>query len=209
MAGTITALKIQQRNRERVNIFIDDQYAFAVTLMAAAELKKGQQLSDIEIDRLKATADFDRGYNQAIRYLGFRPRSQVEVERYLKEKQYTPELIESIVQRLQQQQYLDDEAFARFWLESRERAKPKGAQALRYELRQKGLPGDIIDAVVSNLNEDESAWGAVEKKLYQWQNLDKQTFRQKVMAHLSRRGFSYEVTMQTAIRAWRSLHTPE
>jgi regulatory protein len=209
MAGTITALQIQKRYKERVNVFLDEAYAFAVTLLAAATLKKGQYLTDAEIEQLKIADEFDRAYNQVIRYLGFRPRSQVEVERYLQKKGYPPELMALIINRLREQQYLDDEAFARFWLESRERAKPRGAQALRYELKQKGLESHLIDAALTDLNEEESAWAAVEKKLYLWQKLDEVPFKQKVMAFLSRRGFNYEVSAQTTRRAWASLNSLE
>ncbi len=209
MAGTITTLKIQQRHKERVNVFLDDEYAFAVTLLAATALKKGQYLTDAEIEQLKEGDEFDRAYNQALHYLGFRPRSQVEVERYLQKKEYPPELITAILNRLREQQYLDDEAFARFWLESRERAKPLGPQALRYELKQKGLESHLIDAALTDLDEDESAWAAVEKKLYLWQKLEEGPFKQKVMAYLSRRGFNYEVVAQTTRRAWASLNSLE
>ena len=77
MAGTITALNIQKRNKERVNVFIDDQFALAVTALMAATLRKGQYLSDADIERLKDTDELDKAYNHAIRFLGYRPRSRV------------------------------------------------------------------------------------------------------------------------------------
>jgi regulatory protein len=209
MAGIITALKIQERNKERVNVFLDEQFAFAVTAVVAAALHKGQYLSDVEIERFKSGDQLDKAYDHAIRYLGFRPRSQAEVERYLREKDYPPEVIAQTIQRLQQQQFVDDQAFAQFWLENREKFKPRGRQALRYELRQKGLASDVIDEALTDLDEDESAWGAVSSKLSRWRNLDEQTFKQKVMAFLSRRGFNYEVASQTAYRAWNSLDSAE
>lgn len=209
MAGIITALKIQERNKERVNVFVDDQFAFAVTAIVAAALKKGQYLGDTEIEQLKNGDQLDKAYDRAIRYLGFRPRSQVEVEHYLREKGYPLEVVAHIIDRLRQQQYVDDQAFAQFWLENRERFKPRGRQALRYELRQKGLESDLIDEALTNLDEEESAWVAVESKLLRWRNLDEQAFKQKILAFLSRRGFSYEIASQTAHRAWNSLDSAE
>lgn len=209
MAGIITALKIQERNKERVNVFVDDQFAFAITVMAAAALRKGQYLSDTEIEGFKSGDLLDKAYDHAIRYLGFRPRSQTEVERYLREKEYSAEVIAQTLERLRQQQYVDDQAFAQFWLENRERFKPRGRQALRYELRQKGLESDIIDEALTGLDEEESAWAAVESKLSRWRTLDEQAFKQKIMAFLSRRGFNYEVASQTAHRAWNTLDSAE
>lgn len=209
MAGIITALKIQERNKERVNVFVDDQFAFAITVMVAATLRKGQYLSDPEIEGFKSGDQLDKAYDHAVRYLGFRPRSQAEVERYLREKEYPPEVIVQTLERLRQQQYVDDQAFAQFWLENRERFKPRGRQALRYELKQKGLESDLIDEALTGLDEDESAWTAVASKLSRWRTLDEQAFKQKVMAFLSRRGFNYEVASQTAQRAWNTLDSAE
>lgn len=209
MAGIITALKIQERNKERVNVFVDNEFALAITAMAAATLKKGQYLSDAEIEQLKSGDQLDKAYDHAVRYLGFRPRSQAEVERYLREKAYSPEVIAQTLERLRQQQYVDDQAFAQFWLENRERFKPRGRQALRYELRQKGLDSNLIDEALTGLDEEDSAWAAVADKLARWRSLDEQAFKQKVIAFLSRRGFNYEVAGQTAQRAWNSLDSAE
>jgi len=209
MAGIITALKIQEGNKERVNVFLDDKFALAMTAIAAAGLRKGQYLSDAEIEQLKHADERDKAYNQAIRFLGFRPRSQAEIERHLREKKYSPEVVAHTVERLRQEQYLDDEAFARFWLENRERFRPRGRQALRYEMKQKGLPGDVIETALEELDEDESAWAAVGSKLSRWKNFDELSFKQKVVAFLNRRGFNYEVAIQTANRAWASLDLSE
>lgn len=209
MAGVITALMIQKRNKERVNVYIDDKFAVAVTVLAAAGLKKGQQLSEADLERLKDADEFDKAYNDAIRFLGYRPRSETEIERYLLDKKYPPEVITGTLERLRGQQYLDDEAFARFWLENRERFRPRGRQALRYELKQKGLDHDLIETALTDLDEDESAWAALEPKFYRWKDLDEQEFKQKVLGFLSRRGFVYETALQAANRAWTSLETPE
>ena len=209
MAGTITALNIQKRNKERVNVFIDDQFALPVTALVAATLRKGQYLSDADIERLKDTDELDKAYNHAIRFLGYRPRSQSEIERYLHDKEYSPEVVNHTVERLRNEQYLDDEAFAHFWLESRERFRPRGRQALRFELKQKGLDHEVIEMALADLDEAESAWVAVESKLYRWKNLEEQVFKQKIMGFLSRRGFNYETASSVANRAWDSLALPE
>lgn len=209
MAGTITALVLQKNNKERVNVFLNDQYAFAVTALVAATLRKGQYLSDTDIASLKDQDDLDKAYNQAIRFLSFRPRSQMEVERYLSGKGYAAEVVQETITRLLQQQYLDDEAFARFWLENRERFGPRGEQALRYELKQKGIAPEVLDTVLSSLDETEAAWAAVMSKLYRWKNLPEEDFKKKVFSFLSRRGFDYEVANQTVRRAWLSLTLEE
>jgi len=193
MAGTITSLQIQKRNKERVNVFIDDEYALAVTLTVAAGLRKGQYLSDTEIEQLKQGDERDKAYNKAIRFLSFRPRSQAEVEQRLRKKGYADGIVADVMQRLGEQNYLNDEDFVRFWLENRAEFKPRGERALRYELRQKGIETKVIDAVLGDLDEEVLAWAAVERKLQQWQHLPQDIFKKKLMGFLSRRGFGYEI----------------
>ena len=206
MAGTITALEIQKRNKERVNVYLDDEFALAVTVMAAASLRKGQYLSDVKISQLKTADDRAKAYDRAVRFLGFRLRSQNEVERYLQEKGYTPEVCIEVVNRLIEQKYLDDAEFVRFWLENREQFKPRGERALRYELRQKGIADSLIDAAVGEVNESDLAWAAVERKLYSWKNLPEPELKKKLTGFLSRRGFNYETVNEIMQRAKNSLN---
>jgi regulatory protein len=209
MAGKITALKIQSRNKERVNVFLDDEYAFAVTVAAALTLKKGQYLTDNEIEQLKGQDEKDKAYGQAVRYLGLRARSRQELEQYLAEKGYPQPVVTATIEQLLDQEYLNDEAFARWWLENREQFRPRSQRALRYELRQKGIANEVIDTLLTDLDEEELAWAAVSPKLAQWQNFDEEKLKQKLLGFLSRRGFNYEITHRIFERAWTELNSTE
>jgi regulatory protein len=209
MAGTITALKIQKRNKDRVNVYIEDAFGLAVTRLAAAGLATGQYLTDAEIERLKQGDAVDKAYDRALRFLGLRPRSQVEVERYLQDKGYPPEVVASAVQRLLARQYLDDQAFVQFWVENREKFRPRGQRALRYELRQKGISERVIETALADVAEAELAWAAVEKKLNGWRNLPAVDLKKKIAGFLGRRGFNYEVVNQAIERALTTLQLSE
>jgi regulatory protein len=201
MAGTITALESQKRNKERVNVYLDGEYAFAVTLVVAAGLQRGQLLSDDEIEALKAQDERTKAYNRAISFLGFRSRSEAEMEIYLHKKGVSSEVIVETIERLKRQDYIDDAAFARAWIRDRGRLKPRGRRALHYELAQKGISREVIDTALADLDEDELAWRAIEGKLRQWQHLSEADLRKKAMGHLSRRGFNYEVSRQAVDQA--------
>jgi regulatory protein len=209
MAGTITALKIQKHNKERVNIYLDDKYALAVTAIVAATLTKGQYLTDAEIEQLRDHDERDKAYEQSIRFLGYRARSQAEVERHLQQKGYSPEAVSETVNRLLAQHYLDDEAFARTWLNDRQRFRPRSQQALRYELRQKGVAEEVISTALSDLDETELAWAAMKQKLFQWQHLSEDDFKKKALGYLGRRGFNYELARTVTERAWTALNSAE
>lgn len=85
----------------------------------------------------------------AARFLEVRPRSEAEVRRRLRDAGYRADLVEGAVERLVTLGYLDDAAFARAWVESRDRAHPRGARALRDELRRKGVAAEDIERALA------------------------------------------------------------
>ncbi len=209
MPQTITALKIQKRDKTRVNVYLDGEYAFAVSLNVALGLKKGQSLTPAEIADLKEAYDAQKAYDKALHFLGFRARSEQEVQAYLHGKGYTAQVIETTLSRLQGEGYLDDAEFARVWLSDRERLRPRGARALRYELRQKGVADSVIEETLADLDEQESAWAAIAPKLRQWRGLDWATFHKKATGFLSRRGFAYQTCQTTLEQAWERLQSDD
>ena len=106
------------------------------------------------------------------------------------------------MQRLIEQKYLDDESFARMWVDQRERFRPTSARALRFELRQKGVDRNVIDEVVEEVDDEAAAWAALEPKVARWQGLEQVDFIKKATGFLARRGFGYDVTRRVCKRAW-------
>jgi len=209
MAGTITALRFQGRNRERVNVFLDGQFAFALMATEAARLRKGQLLTDAQIAALKARDERQLAYDQAVRYLSYRPRSRAEMERYLRRKRLDESVISETLERLTQAGYLDDEAFARFWVENRSTFRPRSRRALEYELGQKGLARQTIVEALGDLDDEAAAWQAIERVLPRWSALDTDRLRQKIAGFLGRRGFGYEVINAVFEKACQALRTQE
>lgn len=209
MSGTITALRIQKRDKERVNVFLDGEYAFSVSLNAALALQRGQLLGQADVERLQREDEVNRAYHHALRMLGYRPRSRLEIERRLRQKDYSAAAIDAAIERLLANQRLNDAAFAQSWLDNRERFRPRGVRALRYELRQKGLDPSTINDALTDLDEAALAWAAVEGKIDRWRTLDQSAFRKKVMGFLSRRGFNYATVRTVCQRAWESIEQNE
>ncbi|MGL4651367.1 MAG: regulatory protein RecX [Caldilineaceae bacterium] len=205
MAGTITRMAVQKQNRERVSIFLDGEYAFSIEIMAATLLRRGQQLSDAEIAQLQGHDTRTRAYLAAVRLLGVRPRSRVEIERALQGKEHDADAVGWAVERLQREQLLDDAGFARFWSENRSQFRPRSSRAIRYELRQKGVANDDMAEALEAVDDDEAAWAAVQSRLGQFQSLPVEEARQKLYGFLGRRGFSFE----TSRRVWKRMEAGE
>lgn len=192
MAGTVTALEIQKRNKDRVNVYLDGEFAFGLNVLDAARLHRGAILSDAEIAALQAQDALAQACDRAVAFLSYRPRSSAEVRRYLAEKQTAPDVIEGAIARLTAQAYLDDAAFAAAWVRNRVALRPLGARALRYELREKGIEASVIDAVLTDLDAQDGAYQAALPKARRLGGQGKQAFRQKLGAFLARRGFDYD-----------------
>jgi regulatory protein len=204
MAGEISALVFQKRNKERVNVYLDGRYAFSLPAIEAAQLHRGQYLSDAEIGALREKGELQKGYDRALRYLAYRPRSRAEVEEYLAGKGVIPAHVAEILERLAKAGLLDDLEFARFWVENRERFRPRGRRALQYELRQKGVSDTVIREVLEETlpSEEESAYRAAQGRARTLAGADYADFRRKLWGYLARRGFSYEAIEQATERLW-------
>ncbi|MGB9592988.1 MAG: RecX family transcriptional regulator [Anaerolineae bacterium] len=199
-AHEITALEVQQRNKERVNLHLDGAYAFSITALEAARLRVGQRLTEAEVARLKAQAEVDRAYERTLRFLTYRPRSEAEVVKYLASKGVEPSVQAEILAKLRRLNLVDDEAFARFWIESREQSHPMGRMALRAELRLKGVRDETIERAMQTLDEEESAYLAARKQARRYADLSDKQAQEKLGAFLIRRGFPYSVARATVKR---------
>jgi regulatory protein len=205
MAGTITALKLQKKNKERVNVYLDGRYAFSLTAIEAAKLRRGQFLSDQEIEDRLERDSFQKAYARALQFLSYRPRSEAEMRRYLQGKKVPPAIETEVVERLTSTGLLDNQAFASYWVENRESFNPRGRHALRYELRQKGLSEETIALALEDIDEEDSAYRALINRARRIPPLDHGSFRKKLGSFLRRRGFSYEAISVALERAWQEM----
>lgn len=209
LAGTITALRTQAKNKRRVNVYLDGAFALALPDIVAATLRVGQSLSGEQVADLQQRNAAQRAYDRALRFLSYRPRSVAEVSRYLAGKQVPDDLIAQTIDRLRQAGLLDDRAFARFWVENRESFRPRGKIALRYELRRKGVGEEAIDAAIQDVDESEGAYRVARTRALRLTRVDRETFRRRLGGYLSRRGFSYSVVRETVERLWQERATRE
>lgn len=212
MAGRITSLQFQKRTDDRVNVYLDGKYAFALPALEAARLKVGQVLTDADIAQLQQVDVVAKAYDRAVAFLSIRPRSTAEVRRRLERAEIDPETIEAVVARLTEQGYLNDAEFARYWIENRQQFRPKGEQALRQELRRAGVDNEAIDESLAGLDTTEAAYAAAVSRAERLRSLaqeDTTAFRQKLGNFLLRRGFTYEVVREVTNRVLREIVDPE
>lgn len=115
------------------------------------------------------------------------------MKEYLANKGYNANIIEQVIVQLSNFNYLDDKTFARQFIESRIRYKPKSVFALGFELRKKGIDPTLAKELLTAYKDEELALKAVENKKQAWHRLDESERRKKMMNYLRYRGFDYSV----------------
>ncbi len=206
----ITAIEPQQKDPRRVNIYLDEEFAFGLARVTAGWLVVGQELSQEKIDSLQAEDAAETAYQKALHFLSYRPRSSAEVRRNLEKRGLSDELVEGTVNRLQQAGLVDDQKFAQTWIENRSTFRPRSKSALRMELRRKGLSDEIIQPVLDDqVDEQALAFEAARKYARRLAGLDWFDFRQKLSGFLARRGFSYTTLSPVVSEVWKEFQTAD
>lgn len=201
----ITELKVQKRNKDRVNVYLDGEFAFGLSRIVAAWLHTGQEISDEKIAELKAQDDVEVALQRALNFLSYRPRSEKEVRQNLKKHKYNQAVIDEIIERLVRGKLVDDKNFAGLWVENRSEFRPRGSRMLRSELWQKGISDQIIEDALSDLDETNLALKAARKKSRRYRDLDREGFRKKLYGFLARRGFHYGVISEVVPIVWEEI----
>jgi regulatory protein len=205
----ITAISVQKKNPNRVNIYLDGEFAFGVARITAAWLKNGDELSDERIARLLSEDAREWAYQQAMLFLSYRARSEKEIRQNLLKHEMPEDVIDETIERLRTAGLANDNEFAQAWVENRSTFRPRSRRALTMELRQKGLDEEIVHSAVSGVDEDALAYEAAQKRLGRLKGLEWNEFRKKLSEFLARRGFPYSVIAPIVIRLWSEAHADD
>lgn len=195
--GTITQVQATQRDPERVSVFIDGVFAFALPAIVAVQrgLQRGVELDEAAVRELEGLAELERATEAALTFVAYRPRSEREVRDRLRRRDFAPAAIDAAVEKLRGWNYLDDRAFAEYWVENRAEHAPRGRRALEAELRAKGVDrnvtGDVLEGI--DLGEENAALELARKRQPRLSALDEPTQRRRLAAFLGRRGYGWDV----------------
>lgn len=203
----ISAISAQLKNRDRVNVSVDGKYRFSLDLYQVVQrgLRVGNEYSEAELLELEQESIFGKVYARTLEYCLMRPHSSREVRDYLWRKTRSvkrrnletgevtqkpgiaPEITDRVMDRLIEKGYVDDEKFARFWVENRNQTKGISMRKLTAELRAKGVETVIIDKVMhsSTREEKREIIKVIAKKGSRYPD------QRKLIAYLAGQGFSY------------------
>lgn len=194
----ITKISSQKKRLDRYNIFLDDAFAFAVDqqLILTHQLKKGKQLSEEEVNRIIHAEGFQKSYLMAVKYLGYRMRSEAEMRTYLTRKEIDELEIDRIIVQLFEKKFLNDEQFARAFVNDRMNQTSKGPIVIRRELAEKGIKHKLADDALKAYSYEEQYETALKWANKQEGRRSNHSFRKKqeqLRMKLMQRGFDKEV----------------
>ncbi len=193
---TITSIKLQ-RIKKRVNIYLDGRFGFGLDLenFVRLGLKAGNVLSDEDVVRILKKGEYQKALDWLLLFVSLRPRSEKEVNDWMARKKVADDLKSTLVEKLKHLDLLDDEKFARWWIEQRLAFKNKSIKDLYYELAGKGIGKEIINKVLNSaeIDEEKSARILLDKKGYRWRGLGKLERRKRISKFLARKGFKWDV----------------
>jgi len=200
---TVTRLEPQKKNPQRLNVYLDGEFAFGVSRAAAPWLAEGNQISQQKINDLQEKDQFEGAYQRAINFLSYRIRSEKEIRQNLAKKEVPEEIIERVLDKLRGASLVNDQEFASLWVENRIQFKPRGKRALSSELFQKGIPNEIIEDALVEIDEEELAYQCARSKITKFSGLDEKTFQKKLSGLLTRRGFPYHIIKDVVNSLWK------
>jgi regulatory protein len=205
----ITALVVQKRNPNRVNVHLDGEYAFGLARIVAVWLRVGQELDEEKLKRLQVEDARERAVQQALLFLSYRARSESEIRQNLRKHEMPEEVIEETIARLRQDGLANDGQFAQAWVENRSTFRPRSRRMLAMELRQKGLDDEAVSSALEDVDDEPLAYEAAKKRAPRLKSLEWVDFRKKLSEFLARRGFSYSVIAPVVTRIWNELQKDE
>ncbi len=207
----VTKIEYQKKDPNRVNLYIDEQFFCGISLdtLASENLYEGLDIDQQAIDRILEKDLKSRFLIRATEYLSHSPKTEYQVYKYLKELKFKKKgnwfkedvdidwekLFNEIVEKLKEYKYIDDREFAKSFVSSRLRNKPRGKSVLISELISKGVSKDIAQEVCNEsiVSEMDLLKQTFEKK-YRNQNFD--INNQKMVGYLFRKGFSWDLIEQ-------------
>ena len=188
----------------RVNVVLDSARSFSIDAKVAAEagLHEGIELGEEQLKQLQEADIFSRGLDSAITFLSYRARSQSEIRQKLHKLGFNNEIIVRVIERLRDENLINDTSFAEYWKENRIKSNYRSKNLIRYELIGKGIPRKIAFDTTNDLDDSSTAYKAGLKRARSLFSADCDEFHKRLSNYLKWRGFSYEVIHTVVEKLW-------
>ena len=143
----ITAIEVQSKDKTRANVYLDGEFfaGVSIELCVKHSLKKGLEVDEKFLQELIFEDDKGKALSKAVKYMGANLKSCQQIREYLKKKEYSKEIVDYVIDKMQEYKYLDDEAYARAYISAY--SSKYGKLKLIQALKAKGIKDTTIDNV--------------------------------------------------------------
>lgn len=198
MSSIVTKIESQKRNKDRVNIYINEEYGFSCSaeLVYYHSLKKGGKIEKEKLQEIVKEDNYIKGKSYAIKLLERNFKTEKYIKDKLTEKEFDKECIERVLIFLREYKFVDDFKYADMFI--REKINTYGRKKIKYLLLNKGIEEEIVKEKIYNIDcekEKNAAYKLAEKKykiaIKKESSLPK--INKKIITYLLGRGYSYEI----------------
>lgn len=194
----ITKIGRQKNNPERYNIYLNDEYAFAVdeSTLIKFGLMKGKTLEQFDIDEIAYEDEIAKAFNKALHFLSFQMRSEYEVKKKLLDAGHGEAVVLEAIRKLENLGFLNDATYSKALLETKKRTMKKGPRAIRQDLKKKGIDQSLQDEVLETFTHEEQldiAMQLAEKEVRAGNRKTPTQVKQKIQDVLMRKGYSFSI----------------
>lgn len=200
--GIITKITTQQKNKDRLNIFMDngtgEEFAFSVDsdVFIKYQLKKGMEIDEFSLIEIQYQDDIRKAYNLAVNYLARRMRSEKEVTDYLQQKEVEEPVVKEVMHKLSVQKFINDQEFAFAFVRTQVNTTDKGPELIKLELKEKGIAEAILIEALAEYPQEQQIEKAtkVAEKFFQKPSKESAKIKkQKLEQMLVRKGYTFAV----------------
>ena len=198
----VANIKLRSRGRAVLTTSDGETLIVHAEALKLAGIRDGDVLDSKARKRLDLERVRQKAHEAALRLLSHRPRSEREMGQRLRQRKLPSDVVEEEIERLRGAGLLDDEAFARAWVDERQASAPRGQGLLRYELLGHGVRSELADEAVASVDDRTAALTVARKRAPRLQGLEYQQFSQRLAGFLERRGFAYDDVAEAVRTVW-------
>ena len=187
----ITSVEVQKKDQDRANLYIDDEFyaGISIELCIKYQLKKGREIDADYLKEIIFEDEKGRALSKAVKYMSSNLKTEYQIRDYLKKKEYTPEIIDYVIDKMNEYKYLDDEAYAKAFISTY--STKYGKMKLISALKSKGIKDSTIDSVFLEEVKMEDSLQKVAEKYLKNKEKTKENIA-KLSRFLYSRGYEFE-----------------
>ncbi|TCO74819.1 recombination regulator RecX [Marinisporobacter balticus] len=189
----------QQKNKNRVNIYVDDTFFLGVDqeIIYTLGLKKGQEVETKKLESIIGEEIYLKAKSKALKLLHFASRTEKEMREKLAKHEYEEQTIDRVLTFLKEYEFIDDEKFTKHMVKSKANGEKYGKNRIKQELYRKGIDKELIEnTIIEELDlkiEYENALSLAEKKMRTIKDTDRKKVYEKLGRYLAYRGYDYDI----------------